>query len=102
MREKLQGTQSVGECRGLKCGARLPGTSELGQLFWSRAAPQTAWFGGRLTCVTFSPLPDPLLPLMLSTGTWEEASDYFIAEFRATSGTVLSRMPLRRVSLCFD
>lgn len=66
------------------------------QLFWSRSAPQTAWFGGRLTW------PDPLLPLMLGTGTWEEASDYFIAGFRATSGAVLSMMPLRRVSLCFD
>lgn len=39
---------------------------------------------------------------MLGAGTWEEASDYFIAGFRAASGAVLSNVALGRVSLCFD
>lgn len=102
MREKLQGTVVCGGVSAEISSMELPGASGVGQLFWSRTAPQTAWFGGRLTWLTSSPLPDPLLPLMLGTGTWEEASDYFIAGFRATSGAVLSMLPLRRVSLCFD
>lgn len=54
------------------------------------------------TWLASCPLPGLLLPLMLGAGTWEEASDYFIAGFRAAFGAILSNVVLGRVSLCFD
>lgn len=85
-------------------GGRLTGIRGLGPLFWSRTSPQNKLVWGRLPHGPGCPPPPlgPLPPLMLGAGTWKEASDYFIAGFRAASGAVLSNVALGRVSLCFD
>lgn len=86
-------------------GGRLPGTRGPGPLFWSRTAPQNSQVWEETAARTWlasSPQPVPLPPLIFGAGTWEEASDYFIAGLRAASGAVLSNVALGRVSLCFD
>lgn len=102
MREKLQGTVVCGAMQKSKVWSKAARSNCTGAVVLEQNCSPDSLVWGRLTWITSSPLPDPLLPLMLGTGTWQEASDYFIAEFRAASGAVLSTMPLRGVSLCFD
>lgn len=86
MRERLQGTAVCGGVQGFKVWSKAARNKWTGVVVSEQNCSPDSLIWGRLTWLISSPLPDPLLPLMLGTGTWEKASDYFIAEFRATSG----------------